>query len=240
MMGRVQGYRLYRHIRETRPQRALEIGTAWGARTAFIAAALHENGSGVVTTVDHRDAAYTDPVSATAVIERLGLAEYVEFVRIPDSSYTWWLRDRIAERTLDGTVEPLFDFAFLDGSHSWTMDGFSVYLIEKLLKKNGWLLLDDLDWTCADNYAERPPSAPASHPFSDAEWEAPHIRSVLELIVKQHPAFVEIIEQAGVWAWARKGAPGDVRSVNVKPAWPVGLRIKTAFLERLNRQATVT
>src|SRR5205085_1807308 len=66
--------------------------------------------------------------------------------------YTWWLKEQVAARSdRDGNCEPRFDFVYLDGAKNWTIDGLAVVLIEKLLRPGGWLLMDDLDWTYADD-----------------------------------------------------------------------------------------
>ena len=68
------------------------------------------------------------------------------------SSYTWWLKEQVQARSdRAGNVEPLYDFVYLDGAKNWTIDGLAVVLIEKLLRPGGWLLMDDLPWTYAQD-----------------------------------------------------------------------------------------
>ena len=68
------------------------------------------------------------------------------------SSYTWWLKEQVRARSdADGNCEPRFDFVYLDGAKNWTVDGLAVVLAEKLLRPGGWLLMDDLDWTYAQD-----------------------------------------------------------------------------------------
>ena len=91
-----------------------------------------------------------DP-SPEDVIARAGLADTVTIVR-EFSSYTWWLKEQVAARSdAHGNVEPAYDFVYLDGAKNWTIDGLAVVLVEKLLRPGGWLLLDDLDWTYAQD-----------------------------------------------------------------------------------------
>src|SRR5262245_61066415 len=139
-----QGRRIYDHVRRTRPREILELGTSYGVSAAYMAGALAANGEGRITTVDH-----VRSNSPRELLSRLdpSVAGRIEFVRITDSSYTWWLKGQVAGRTdATGNCEPLYDFVFLDGAHNWTVDGLSVVLIEKLLCPGGWLLLDDLTW----------------------------------------------------------------------------------------------
>lgn len=237
-MGREQGRLIYDHVRATRPLTVLEIGTAHGAGTAYIAAALAANGAGHVTTVDSVHANYRDP-TPDETIARLDLADRVELVRIPDSSYTWFLRDEVlAQSDSDGNCEPKYDFCFLDGSHNWTIDGLSAVLVEKLLRPGGWLLLDDLDWTYQaydDSVGAEPPSD-KMHALSERERADPHVRSVFELLVKQNPSFTEFREQEGSWGWARK-APGEPRRLTLEVRRPLSHRLASGARRSLKRLA---
>lgn len=108
---------IYDHVRETRPREILEIGTANGVSAGYMAAALQENGGGRITTLDSTRAGYQPgPVN---VLDELGLREYVELVRRPDTSYTWYLKERVAaESDTAGNCIPVYDFVFIDGAHN--------------------------------------------------------------------------------------------------------------------------
>lgn len=206
-MTRQQGRVVYDHICATRPVSVLEIGTANGVGTAYMAAALDQIGEGRVTTVD-RSAAPYDP-GPEKVLGDVGLADRVDLVRVPDSSYNWWLKTQILDRSDSvGNTEPVYEFVFLDGAHEWNIDGLAVVLVEKLLKPGGWLLLDDLDWTYANSpsFIASPSELPKN--LSEAELSEPHIRAAFEVLLKPNPAFSEFREDND-WAWAKKdpGAP---------------------------------
>ena len=86
------------------------------------------------------------------------------------SSYTWWLKEQVAARCdAHGNVEPRFDFVYLDGAKNWTIDGLAVVLVEKLLRPGGWLLMDDLDWTYADDPAREATDGVANRDLSEPE-----------------------------------------------------------------------
>jgi predicted O-methyltransferase YrrM len=208
-----QGRIVYDHIRETRPSEALELGTAHGVGAAYMATALADNGAGALTTVDFARANY-DP-SPEDVLARAGVADRVTVVR-EFSSYTWWLKEQVAARSdAHGNVEPRFDFVYLDGSKNWTIDGFAVVLVEKLLKPGGWLLMDDLDWSYADHPDRKWVNGVDTRKLSEPERTQPHLRSVFELIVAQHPSFTELRVQDEWWGWARK-APGEPRRLTIE------------------------
>jgi hypothetical protein len=206
-----QGARIYEHLLSGRIERPLDVGTWHGASAAYAAAALHELGRGVVTTVDKAQRV-PSPAPEDALFGRLPeLRPHVEFVRPADSSYVWWLGQQVARRSdRTGNCEPLHDFCYLDGAHNFTIDGCAAVLIERLLRPGAWLVLDDLNWTYALSEA-------ATHPFdlSEDELVAPHMRLVFDLVVRQHPSFTEFRLEDGGWGWARKTDGAGARRYEV-------------------------
>ena len=218
-MSPAQGRIVYDHVVATRPAAVLELGTAHGVGAAYLAAALADNGHGHLTTVDFAGAAY-DP-APEAVLARAGVAGRVTVVR-EFSSYTWWLKEQVAAASdAHGNVTPRFDFVYLDGAKNWTIDGLAVVLVEKLLRPGGWLLMDDLDWTYADDPGRAATDGVANRDLSEPERTEPHLRAVFDLIVAQHPSFTELRVQDEWWGWARK-APGEPRRRTVETTRPLG------------------
>ena len=217
-----KGWRVYDHIRRTGARDVLDIGTAHGASAAYMAAAVSAGGAGTVTTIDRWAFEQPEP---REVFERIGVADHVNLEVIGHSSYTWWLKERVAERSdEEGNCSPMFDFCYLDGAHDWNLDGLAAVLIEKLLRPGGWLLLDDLDWSFdSSGYT------PVPEDLSAAERSEPPVRAVFDLIVRQHPAFTELRIQDDHWGWARK-APGEPRRLHLETSRGLGLRV----LERLS------
>jgi len=213
-MSPAQGRLVHDHIVQTGARDVLELGTAHGVGAAYMAAA-----GARVTTVDFAGAAY-DP-APEQVLTRAGVREQVTVVR-EFSSYTWWLKERIAERAdAHGNVEPCFDFVYLDGAKNWTIDGLAVVLAEKLLRPGGWLLMDDLQWTYADDPRREATDGVVHRELSERERTEPHLRAVFDLIVAQHPSFTELRRQDEWWGWARK-APGEPRRYSVETSRPLG------------------
>jgi predicted O-methyltransferase YrrM len=224
------GRRVYNHIRSSGPESTLELGTAHGVSAAYVAAALEANGRGDVVTVDHGGAAY-DP-APEQVLERAGLAHRVTIVR-EHSSYNWFLKQQIEEASdADGNCRPRYDFCYLDGSKNWNVDGLAVILIEKLLRPEGWLLMDDLEWTYEDNpwIAPHEDGRPLG-PMSESERTTPHLLAVFELIVKQHPAFTRFVREDAWYGWAQKGS-GTERRYEVTTSRPLGALVASELRRR--------
>lgn len=208
-MTLAQGRAIYDHVIQTRPEQVLELGTAHGVSAAYIAAALDENDSGHLTTLDRTGADY-EP-GPDEVLRRAGLQSRVSVIVRDDTSYDWYLKEQVQRRSNDaGFCEPIYDLCYLDGAHDWTIDGFAVVLVEKLLRSDGWLILDDLTWL-------PPQSSVDAFGYSGAERAEPHMKAIFDLIIKQSPNFTELrLEPDLDWAWACK-----------KPGQPARLTIDT-------------
>jgi predicted O-methyltransferase YrrM len=232
-MSPALGRRVYDHILETRPEQTLELGTAHGVSAAYTAAALEANGRGHLTTVDHGGASY-DP-SPEEVLARAGLAHRVTIVR-EHSSYNWFLKEQI-ERASDtaGNCTPVYDFCYLDGSKNFNIDGLAVILIEKLLRPDGWLLMDDLEWT----YEHNPWIVPSGDsnplgPLSESERIEPHLRAVFDLIVRQHPSFTRFAREDEWYGWAQK-APDAPRRYELTTSRPLSALLMAQIRRRRHR-----
>ena len=225
------GRRVFDHIRTTRPEEVLELGTAHGVSAAYMAAALEANGRGRVTTVDQPDAAFDPPPED--IVARAGLAHRVSIVR-EHSAYTWFLKERLEERSdAAGNVDPLYDFCYLDGSKNFNVDGLAVVLIERLLRPGGWLLLDDLGWTYEDNRYIRPTGdGRPLGPLSKAELTEPHLRAVFDLVARGLPGFTRFVIEDEWYGWAQK-APDAPRRLELKTSRSPGALIATELRKRV-------
>jgi predicted O-methyltransferase YrrM len=197
--GPSRGSELHRFVTEHRPTDCLELGFAHGVGSVYIASALEANGQGRLTSVDNRSALERDP-RASDMVERAGLSERVEFV-YEDTSYTWFLHDKMREQLREGSrIEPLYDFIFIDGAHSWDVDGLAFALADRLLKPGGHILLDDLDW----RFDERWPDIP------EHQRSLEQVREVWELMALTSPGYDEFRTDGG-WGWMRKSTEASVQ-----------------------------
>jgi predicted O-methyltransferase YrrM len=187
-----RGEEIHRFVKEHRFERCLELGFAFGVSSVWIGSALEWNGFGTLTSVDLQTAHERRP-TAEEIVGRAGLAERVELV-YEETSYTWYLQRLLRQQLHDGQIEPVFDFVFLDGAHTWDVDGFALLLVDRLLKPGGWILLDDLDWRLD---VERYPDVP------DAERKLAQVREIWDLLLMPDSSYDEMSTD-GLWGWARK------------------------------------
>lgn len=194
---------LYKFILDKKPSECLELGFAHGTSSCYIAAALDELGSGHLTSVDLVTSyvKWQKP-SIEELLAKTGLQEYVSIIR-EKTSYTWFLKKKIEQSSSTEECKPVYDFCFIDGSKNWTIDGFAFFLVDKLLKQNGWILFDDLKWTYGS--INRTQTDGINHrEMGEDELHTPHIELIFRLLVMQHPDYSEFKIQNDNWAWAHK------------------------------------
>jgi predicted O-methyltransferase YrrM len=180
----------------------LELGIAHGTATCYMAAALQELGQGSITAVDLVDVDFQP--TAESQLKQNGLEVYVNIHRMK-SGYTWFLHDEIARHTKENQCAEIYDLCIIDGPKNWTIDGAAFFFADKLLRKYGWMIFDDYDWTYASVRREGGVTDGISHrSMSEVELKTPQIREVFQLLVKQHPSYGVLTVMNESWGMAQK------------------------------------
>ncbi len=196
---------LYQMILDRKLTRILELGIAHGTATCYMAAALDELGGGLITCVDLLNPVPPFNPTAEEQLQRAGLSHLAEIARM-ETGYAWFLHDDIVRNTTNHRCKEVYDLCVIDGPKNWTIDGAAFFLVDKLLKKDGWIIFDDYYWTYAAADRRRGMTDGITHrELSQGERETPQIREVFELLVRQHPNYSNLEVVAGTdWALAQK------------------------------------
>jgi predicted O-methyltransferase YrrM len=230
-MSLKQAHQITDFIHEHKMRAVLELGFAHGVSTCYIAAALEESGGGSVTTIDLEGARNRRP-NIEQLFGRCEFRDVVVTRYYEPTSYTWRLM-----RLLEQDPLPQFNLCYLDGAHSWFVDGFAFFLVDRLLRVGGWVIFDDLDWTYASSPTLHDTARVKSMPAD--ERETPHMRKVYELLVKTHPCYGEFRVQDG-WAYAHKVsgsmiASDQVRQETIYRTRPEPVTVKPAISQLFKR-----
>ena len=114
-----------------------------------MAASLEEFEGGHLTSVDLLNSEERTP-NLESLLKKAGLEKYVTIQR-EVNTYNWFLNRKIDEQTKGYQCEPIYDFCFIDGPKNWSVDGLAFFLVDKLLKPNGWIMFDDYAWSYGDH-----------------------------------------------------------------------------------------
>lgn len=90
-------------------------------------------------------------------------------------SYNWTLQKIYIK---EGRV-PMFDVVYLDGAHTFLHDGLAVCLLRKMIKDEGFLILDDIKWSMAKS----PTCSPSVNPSTATNYTEEQIECAQVSIV---------------------------------------------------------
>jgi predicted O-methyltransferase YrrM len=121
-------------IRETHPSSTIEIGLARGLSTLFILRTLLENGHSAPHVVMDPFQSYGYHDAALRVLRENGLERMVEF----HQEASVYLLPKLADEGRQ------FDFAFIDGDHSYEAVFCDFWLIDPLIRPGGVIVFDDI------------------------------------------------------------------------------------------------
>lgn len=166
-------------------RRYAELGVYEGDTTLAIAAVL--DGAGELHLFDFED-------RVEAVVERLRQAGHDNAFAHANSrrlldSYNWSLMHLLAEHR-----EPIFDYVFVDGAHTWAHDALAFLLIDRLVQPGGYIDFDDYGWTLRNSPSMNPAVFPeVERLYTDDQIDAPQVALVVDLLVKLDPSYEEVV-----------------------------------------------
>lgn len=103
-------------------------------------------------------------------------------------SYNYNLSELIFNMRKDN-LDGYFDAVYLDGAHTLLHDGLAVCMLKQLIKKGGYLILDDLFWTYSGR-ADKGKSAEGKLP--KYQRDDPQILRVQEIFLRYDPNFEKL------------------------------------------------
>lgn len=199
-----KGKNFYNIVINNKFQNILELGFAHGTASCYMAAALNKLGSGKITVVDLEKSKNEKP-NIEDLLNITQLSRYVDIFR-EKNSYNWFLNKEI-ERNTDNNNNCIakYDFVFIDGPKNWTIDGLAFFLVDKLLKKNGWICFDDYLWSYKD-FLLLNMNVPDfdTLELSEDQINKPNIKEVFHKLVMQHESYSNFRIEDNILAFAQK------------------------------------
>jgi predicted O-methyltransferase YrrM len=163
-----------------------EVGTYQGHTAELIARFLDGRGELHLFDFDER------VNSVAAKLEALGYRNVVPHASSHRTfdSYNWSLMKLVRDHP-----EPIFDYVLLDGAHSWHHDGFAFLLLDRLLKRGGYMDFDDHGWTLDRSPTMNPRAFPATRKlYTEEQIETAQVGLIIDLLVRRDERYEEIVE----------------------------------------------
>ena len=157
-LGAPQEY-LYHIVRICRPTTGIETGVYRGVSTAFMLAAMADNHSGQLTSIDLPSASYLDERTRVRDSSPLFDGEETGFA-IPESLRNrWTLRIGDSRTLLKDTLSNSgkIDLFYHDSAHTYEVMKWEYETALESLRHGGVLLSDDVQWNGAfREFSQRP------------------------------------------------------------------------------------
>jgi hypothetical protein len=88
---------------------------------------------------------------------------------------------------------PIFDYIFIDGAHTFAIDGLTFFLADQLLKPGGYVDFDDYTWSLAISSSLRPERFPlTSKLYTREQIDTPQVKMVVDLLVRKSERYTEV------------------------------------------------
>jgi hypothetical protein len=86
----------------------------------------------------------------------------------------------------------LFDYAFLDGAHVWAVDGFTFLLTDMLLKPNGYIEMDDFDWTLRGSSLDPTKNRSTRKFYTNEQIDSKQVELIIDLLIRRSGRYTEL------------------------------------------------
>ncbi len=105
-------------------------------------------------------------------------------------SYNWQLM-----KILKNNTDPVYDYVYLDGAHTWAIDGFTFFLVDRLLMPGGFIDFDDYNWSFDISPSLNPRVFPlTSKLYTDEQIKCSQVKLIIDLLVKRDGRYKAAIE----------------------------------------------
>ena len=107
-------------------------------------------------------------------------------------SYAWSLA-KLCQDLANAEIEmQIWDLIYLDGAHTYLVDGAATAYLKEMLKVGGIIVFDDVNWTMAAS----PTCSTALNRkrYTQDQMSSPHVSLIIDTLVKPDPRFVLVSE----------------------------------------------
>jgi hypothetical protein len=107
-----------------------------------------------------------------------------------NDSYNWSLLKLVEEN--DGN--PVFDYCFLDGAHTVSVDALAYFLCDKLLRIGGYMDFDDYGWRMRGSSMDPSRIPETSLQYTEEQIDAYQVKMIVDTLVRRDARYREIVK----------------------------------------------
>lgn len=168
-------------------RRYAEFGVLYGSTAVAAARAMAPGGA--LHLFDFQDRLdYVRDWVKWAGLEGVHTFYYHGSTRKLKDSYCWNLLKMLGQSSVSR-----FDYVFLDGAHTFDVEGLAFFLIDRLLAPGGYLEFDDYAWNLAGSPTMGPKAFPAiADWFTQEQLVVPHVKLIVDTLVRNR-GYTEVV-----------------------------------------------
>lgn len=103
-------------------------------------------------------------------------------------SYNWPLM-----KMLEQHAQPIFDYCFLDGAHTFVIDALTFFLCDRLLKPGGYMDFDDYTWRLRGSSMDPKKLPIIAEQYTDEQIDALQVRMIVDGLVRRDKRYKEVV-----------------------------------------------
>jgi hypothetical protein len=185
--GKQRTRKLTNRVRRAGVRSYAEIGIDTGFTSAHVADALPDGAE--MHLFDYQD--IVEPVCETIEAEhggRLSIYGHGNSRKLNDS-YAWTLG-----RMLQHGTAPKLDYVYIDGAHTWAIDGFAFLLIDRMLVDGGHVEFDDFRYRLTKSNTMNPAICPLTAAlYTDEQARTSQVEMLIRVLVDTDERYTEVV-----------------------------------------------
>jgi len=107
-----------------------------------------------------------------------------------NDSYNWNLRTLC----LEGGGNPIFDYSFLDGAHTFAIDALNFFLCDKLTRVGGFIDFDDYHWTLLNSSLDPSKVPEIKEQYTEEQIATKQVAFIVDALVKTDKRYKQLVE----------------------------------------------
>jgi hypothetical protein len=107
-----------------------------------------------------------------------------------NDSYNWSLLKLLETHP----KRPIFDYCFIDGAHTFAVDGLTFYLCDRLLRVGGYMDFDDYRWRIRNSSMDPSKVPVIADQYTEEQINAFQVKMIVDILVKSDDRYEEVKE----------------------------------------------
>lgn len=89
------------------------------------------------------------------------------------------------------TIDEKFDYVYIDGAHDLTIDGLAFFIVDYLLKPEGYIEFDDYNWNFGMSTVPNTIKI-RKEKYTSEQMRTPHVKLIVDNLVETNPKYKSI------------------------------------------------